>query len=136
MADWYSAEDAGFFESGGVAGVRRFVAVQRGESLHDLREAAMAVHVAEAADVHEDVEAQGGAGVEGAEGFVVPAAVAQAQLDDLRNARGGKAGDEVANLAVGMVAGRVEQGGGELDFEGFGAFDEIDHGRWCGGEFP
>ena len=36
----------------------------------------MAVHVAEAADVHEDVEAQRGAGVKGAERFVVPAAVA------------------------------------------------------------
>ncbi len=51
----------------------------------------MAVHVAEAADVHEDVEPQGGAGVEGAEGFVVPAAMAQAQFDDLRDAGGGKA---------------------------------------------
>ena len=81
-------EHAGFFESGGVAGVRCFVAVERGKSLLDLRDAAMAVHVAETADVHEDVEAQGGSGVEGAKSFVVAAAMAKAQLDDLRNARG------------------------------------------------
>ncbi len=86
----------------------------------------MAVHVAEAADVHEDVEAESGAGVEGAESFVVPAAVPQAQLDDLGDAGGGQGRDEIANLAVGVVAGGVEQRGGELDFEGFGALDEID----------
>ena len=86
----------------------------------------MAVHVAEAADVHEDVEAQSGAGVEGAEGFVVLAAMAQAQLDDLRNCGRRKPGDKIANLAVGVVAGGVEQRGGQLDFEGFGALDQID----------
>jgi len=50
--------------------------VDGGETLLDLRDAAVAMHVAEAADVHEDVETQGGAGVEGAEGFVVAAPVA------------------------------------------------------------
>ena len=88
--------------------------------------AAVAVHVAEAADVHEDVEAEGGAGVEGAEGFVVVAAVAQAEFDDLRDSGAWKGGDYVADLTVGMMAGPVEQGGGEFDFERFGAFDEID----------
>ncbi len=129
-------EDAGLGEyvrSGGqVAGAGGFVAVLRGEALDDLRAAAMAVHVAEAADVHEDVEAQGGAGVEGAEGLVVLAAVAEAEVDDLGDARGGKPGDEVADLAVGVVAGGVEERGGELDFEGFGALDEIDERRGGG----
>jgi hypothetical protein len=64
--------------------------VEGGEGLDDLRAAAMAVHVAEAADVHEDVEPEGGSGVEGAEGFVVAAAVAQAELDDLGDAGGGE----------------------------------------------
>ena len=61
----------------------RLVAVERGEALDDLRAAAMAVHVAEAADVHEDVEAEGGSGMEGAERFVMLAAMAEAELDDL-----------------------------------------------------
>ena len=97
--------------------------------------AAVAVHVAEAADVHEDVEAEGRSGVEGAEGFVVLAAVAQAELDDLGDVGGGEAGDEVADLAVGVVAGPVDQRGGQFDFEGFGALDEVDDGalgRWAG----
>jgi len=38
----------------------------------------MAVHVAEAADVHQDVKAENGSGVEGAQGFVMPTAMAQA----------------------------------------------------------
>ena len=112
---------------GQIAGAGGFVAVQGGEALDDLRAAAMAVHVAEAADVHEHIEAEGGSGVEGAEGFVVAAAVAQAELDDLVDAGGGQAGDEVADLAVGVVAGGVEQRGGQLDFKGFGALDQIDH---------
>jgi len=67
-------QDAGFGEDVGVA---RKVAEagfrSRGgcEGLDDLGAAAMAMHVAEAADVHEDVKAEGGSGVEGAEGFVV-----------------------------------------------------------------
>ena len=70
-------EDAGFVRRPAASPESGcFVAVERGESLHDLRAAAVAVHVAEAADVHEDVEAQGGSGVEGAERFVVAAAVA------------------------------------------------------------
>ena len=64
--------------------------MERGEALDDLGAAAMAVHVAEAADVHEDVKAEGGAGVKGAESFVVLAAMAKAQVDDFGDARGGK----------------------------------------------
>ena len=51
-------EDAGFGEMSGfggqVAGAGGFVAMQRGEVLDDLGAAAMAVEVAEAADVHEN----------------------------------------------------------------------------------
>ena len=93
----------------------------------------MAVHVAEAADVHENVKAQSGSGVEGAQGFVVLAAMAQAQLDDFGDAGFGQRGDQVANLAVGVVAGGVEQRRGQFDFEGFGALDQIDHRRGCDG---
>ena len=41
----------------------------------------------------------------------------------------GERGDEVADLAVGVVAGGVEERGGELDFEGFGALDQVHEGR-------
>ena len=75
-------QDAGFGEDVNVArevaGGGGFVAVEGCEGLDDLGAAAMAVHVAEAANVHEDVKAEGGSGVEGAEGFVVGAAMAQA----------------------------------------------------------
>jgi hypothetical protein len=50
----------------------------------------MTVHVAEPANVHVDVEAQRGAGMEGAQRFVVAAAMLKANFDDLRNARGRK----------------------------------------------
>ncbi len=43
----------------------------------------MAVHVAEAADVHEDVEAEAVAGGEAAEKLVVAAAMFGAEGDDL-----------------------------------------------------
>ena len=38
----------------------------------------------------------------------------------------GQAGDQIANLAVGVMAGRVEQRRGQLDFERLGALDQID----------
>ncbi len=56
----------------------------------------------------------------------MPATVLQAELDDFRRAGGGQAGDEVAKLAVGMAADGIEECGGELDLERFGALDEID----------
>ena len=45
----------------------RLKPVQGRKALNDLRAAAMAVHVAEAANVHEDVKAERCSGVEGAE---------------------------------------------------------------------
>ena len=98
----------------------------RGEVLDDLRAAAMAVEVAEAADVHENVEAQRGAGMKGAERFVVPAAVLQAELDDFGVRAAGRPATRVAELAVGVAADGIKERRGELDFERFGALDEID----------
>ena len=59
------------------------VAVASGESLPDLDATAMAVHVAEAADVHEDVEAELLARAERAQHLVVAATVAQSEVDNL-----------------------------------------------------
>ena len=54
-----------------------------GVGLDELDAAAMAVHVAEAADVHEDVELEALAGGEGAGELVVAAAVFGAEGDYL-----------------------------------------------------
>ena len=54
------------------------VAVPRGEGLNNLRAAAMTVHIAEAADVHQNVKAQSSSGMKGSQCFVVTTAMAQA----------------------------------------------------------
>ena len=71
--------EAGLGE-GGLAGADGFLeAVEAGVGLQELDATAMAVHVAEAADVHEDVEFEGLAGGEGAGEFVVTAAMLGAE---------------------------------------------------------
>ncbi len=62
---------------------RFVVSVRRGVVLHNLHAAAMAMHVAKAADVHQDVEAELLSGAEGARDFIVTPAMTQAHLDDL-----------------------------------------------------
>ena len=71
------AQEAGLGET-----FRNFVAVNIGERLQDLDAAAMAMHVAEAADVHEDVEAEAMTGAEGPKEFVVASAMLRAKGDD------------------------------------------------------
>ncbi len=93
----------------------------------------MAVHVAEAADVHENVKAQSRSGVKCAQRLIVLAAMAQTQLDDLGDARLGQSRNQVANLPVGVVRGRVKQRRGQLHFESFGGLDQIDDRRPCDG---
>ena len=120
--------EAGFGE-GGLAGADGlFVAVEVGEVLDELDAAAMAVHVAEAANVHEDVEFEALAGGEGAGEFVVAAAMFGAEGDEFGDAGGGQCGDGALELAPGVVALGVEERGGEFDFERAGVFDEIDDG--------
>ena len=52
----------------------------------------------------------------------------EAQFDDLGDAGLGERGDQVADLAVGVVGGGVKERGGQFDFEGFSALDEVDYG--------
>ena len=61
---------------------RPVVTVPRGVVLHDLHAAPMAVHVAKAADVHQNVEAEFLPGAVGARDFIVTAAMPQPQVDD------------------------------------------------------
>ena len=88
-----------------VAAGGSLIAMESGEGLDDLRAAAMAVHVAEAADVHKNVEAQSGPGVKSAECLVVAATVTQTQLNDFGHARLGQRTHLVANLPVRVVRG-------------------------------
>ena len=88
-----------------------------GELLLNLNAAAVAVHVAEAADVHQDVEAELLAGAEGAQHLVMAAAMAQASIDDLAAACFADALDCLANLAIRIVAVLVQQRGGQFDLQ-------------------
>src|SRR5207244_10940438 len=63
--------------------LRCVVSVLRRKVLPDLNASAVAVHVAEATDVHENVEAELMPGAEGAKHFIVVAAVAGAESYDL-----------------------------------------------------
>ena len=61
--------------------------MQVGETLDRLHAAAMAMHIAEAADIHQDVEAQLVAGREGTRQLIMAAAVARAQQQQFLAAR-------------------------------------------------
>src|ERR1019366_2298257 len=128
--------EAGFGE-GGLAGTDRLlVAGEAGEGLKELDAAAMAVHVAEAADVHEDVELEALAGGEGTGQLVVAAAMLCAEGDEFGDAGGGEGGDGALELAPGVVALGVEETGGQFDLEGAGTskiVDEIADGRGLDG---
>src|SRR5260221_12489890 len=91
----------------------------RRERLLDLNAAAMAVHVAEAANVHQDVEAELLAGAESAQHFVVASAMMQARVNDLLPSSFANVRDPVANLAVRILAMLVKQRGSELDVQRF-----------------
>ena len=57
--------------------------MQIGERLQNLNAAAMAVHIAEATDIHQDVKAQSLPGGELAQQFIVSSALLRAEGDDL-----------------------------------------------------
>ena len=88
-----------------------------GERLQDLDATAMAVHVAEAADIHEDIEAQALARGELAQQLVVAAAMTGADGDDLVAPCLFQRGDLAGDLAIGVMAGAVKQRRGQIDFE-------------------
>src|SRR6478672_2881696 len=68
---------AGFLDIG-----RRVIAVMAREALLNLRAAAVAMHVAKAAYVHQDVKLKLLAGVEAAQKLIMPATIAQSQIDN------------------------------------------------------
>jgi hypothetical protein len=57
------------------------------------------------------------------------AAVAYTQLDDLRDLRAWKTGEQVADLTVGVVTRGVKKCRGQFHFKGLGALDQIHQWR-------
>ena len=76
-----------------------------GQWLNDLRAPAVTMHIAEAANVHQEVKAQRSTGVEGAKRLIVPPAMPQPKLDDLVDARFRKSGPHIARLPVRVLPG-------------------------------
>ena len=91
--------------------------MQPGEILSDLDAAAMAMHVAKTADIHQNVEAQSVAGIEGARQLIVLAAMPQAEIDEFLAPAGRKRGCAIANLAVGIMGVLIQQRGGQFHFQ-------------------
>ena len=114
------------------------VAVQVGEALHGLHAAAMAMHVAEAANIHQNVEAQLVAGREGTRQLIMATAMARAEQEQLLAPRRIERSNVVANLAVGIVAGAVEQRGDDFNLDRFALravvrLHQVDERRWLDG---
>ena len=102
------------------------------EVLPNLNAAPVPVHVAEAADVHEDVEAELLAGAEGAQHFIVPTAVTQTQINDFLPDRFSRGLNGHAKLSVGIVGVLVDQSGGQFHFDRF-MVEQINQGRGSDG---
>ena len=98
----------------GVVVGRRVVAVLGGEFLSDLDAAPVAVHVAEAADIHEYVETELLPGAEGPQHLVMLAPVAQAAIDNLLPQFLAGSANRLSDLAVRIMAVLVKQRGRQL----------------------
>src|SRR5450755_3591718 len=93
--------------------IRTIEPMTRGVFLHDLHTAPVAMHVAEPADVHENVEAELLSAAIRPRDLIEPAAMAQSQVHDLTAPRVGHARDYFANLPVRVMRILIQQRGGE-----------------------
>src|SRR3989442_7596356 len=97
--------------------LRCVVSVLRRKVLPDLNASAVAVHVAEATDVHENVEAELMPGAERPKHFIVLAAMAEAEIYDFAADNLACSRDCLSNLPVGIMTIFVDQRRRQLDFE-------------------
>src|ERR1700735_676376 len=104
--------EAGFGQPRLARADRLFVTMDVGVGLQELNASAVTVHVAEAADVHEDVETETMTSAEGAEEFVVATAVLGPQRDEFGELSGVQGSDVAAKLPVRVVTVRIEDGSG------------------------
>src|SRR5213076_2454736 len=78
---------------------------------------AVAVHVAEATDVHENVEAELMPGAEGPKHFIVLAAMAEAEIYDLAADNFACGRNGLANLAIRIMTVFVDESRCQLEFQ-------------------
>src|SRR5882724_3727014 len=88
---------------------RRVITVVPGETLFNLGAAPVAMHIAEAAYVHQDVKLKLLAGMETAQQLIMRAAVAHTQISDLAALLRRERLYALCNLPVGMMARRIQQ---------------------------
>src|SRR5262249_53109125 len=98
-----------------------------------LETAAMPMHVAEAADVHQNVETQRLTGGEATQQLVVAAAMPHAEVDNLDLLCLGKSSHAVPNLTERIMARAIEQCGRDFDFKRLASLDQVDHRRGVDG---
>ena len=87
------------------------------ESLLNLRTAAVAMHVAKAAYVHQDVKLELLPGVEAPQKLIVPPAMPHAQVDNLAALLCRERLHPLRNLPVRVMAGRINQCCGNFYFQ-------------------
>jgi hypothetical protein len=105
------------------------VSVPGGKLLPDLNAAAVPVHIAKAAHIHQDVEAELLSGAKRAQHFVVLAAVPQSKINDLAPNTFSRTLDGLPNLSIRIMAVFIDQRGGELNFEWL-FVEQINRGCW------
>ena len=89
------------------------------ELLRQLHAAAVAMHVAKAANVHQDVEPEAMPSLERADQLIVPPTMPRAQRHDLVALRRRERHHGAAQLAIAVVALRVQQTCRDLHFQVF-----------------
>src|SRR5581483_10096670 len=96
---------------------RHIVAVRGRETLANLDAAPVAMHIAKAADVHQDVEAELLSGTESTRHLIMLAAVAEPEFDDLAMHLGAKRVEFIANLAIRIVTVLIKQRGSQFQLK-------------------
>src|SRR5207244_11997720 len=97
--------------------LRCVISVLRRKVLPDLNASAVAVHVAEATDVHENVEAELMPGAEGPKHFIVLAAMAEAEIYDLAADNFACGRNGLATLAIRITTVVVAESGCRVAFQ-------------------
>src|ERR1700722_10648924 len=80
------------------------ITVQIGVGLQQLNAAPVPMHIAEPADVHEDVEAEAVSRTEGPQKLIMASAMLRPQSNQLAKLRRGQFSDVAAKLAIGVMA--------------------------------
>src|SRR5262245_61308285 len=88
----------------------------------------MTVHIAESANIHQDVESELLSGAERSWHLIVLTPMAQAEINNLLPFFSSARPERLTNLAIGIMTMLVEQGSCELNFQRV-FIQQIDDGR-------